>query len=97
MPQLNHAVDSPFRRPFLFSPELADVLKRCRRCGDRMEILVPGGGGRVLPDGTPVIVSGADTVRVWRLAGGTPLVPPLDLVPHQATFARSTMRRSRSS
>jgi hypothetical protein len=44
-----------------------------------MEILVPGGGGRVLPDGTPVIVSGADTVRVWRLAGGTPLVPPLDL------------------
>jgi hypothetical protein len=44
-----------------------------------MEILVPGGGGRVLPDGTPVIVSDADTVRVWRLAGGTPLVPPLDL------------------
>jgi len=31
----------------------------------------------VLPDGTPVIVSGADTVRVWRLAGGTPVGKPL--------------------
>jgi len=47
-----------------------------------------------LPDGTPVIVSYSEwigsswedspgewdaTVRVWRLADGTPLVPPLDL------------------
>jgi len=34
-----------------------------------------------LPDGTTVIVSGGydDTVRVWRLADGTPLAPPLDL------------------
>jgi WD40 repeat protein len=34
-----------------------------------------------LPDGTPVIISGgADgTVRVWRAADGTPVVPPLDL------------------
>jgi len=39
------------------------------------------GGGRALPDGTPVIVSGSDdgTVRVWRLADGTLLVPPLNL------------------
>ena len=36
---------------------------------------------RALPDGTPVIVSGGrdGTVRVWRLADGTPVVPPLDL------------------
>jgi WD40 repeat protein len=37
----------------------------------------------MLPDGTPVIVSGGGyrdgTVRVWRLADGAPLVPPLDL------------------
>jgi WD40 repeat protein len=34
-----------------------------------------------LPDGDPVIVSGSldGTVRVWRLADGTALVPPLDL------------------
>ena len=34
-----------------------------------------------LPDGTPVIVSGSfdATVRVWRLADGTPVIPPLDL------------------
>jgi WD40 repeat protein len=34
-----------------------------------------------LPDGTPVIISGGEdgTVRVWRLVGGTPVVPPLDL------------------
>jgi hypothetical protein len=34
-----------------------------------------------LADGTPVIVSGGldRTVRVWRLAGGTAVVPPLDL------------------
>ena len=33
-----------------------------------------------LPDGTPVIISGADrTVRVWRLADGVPVGPPLDL------------------
>ena len=38
-----------------------------------------------LPDGTPVIISGHGdgrgdgTVQVWRLADGTPLVPPLDL------------------
>jgi WD40 repeat protein len=44
-----------------------------------------------LPDGTPVIVSGGaentssisgeadSTVRVWRLADGTPLTHPLDL------------------
>ena len=32
-----------------------------------------------LPDGTPVIVSGSDdgTVRVWRLADGTPVGDPL--------------------
>jgi V8-like Glu-specific endopeptidase len=32
-----------------------------------------------LPDGTPVIISGSDdgTVRVWRLADGTPVGPPL--------------------
>jgi hypothetical protein len=34
----------------------------------------------VLRDGTPVIASGGDdTVRVWRLADGTPLAHPLDL------------------
>ncbi|HEY1818383.1 MAG TPA: hypothetical protein VGG83_00510, partial [Trebonia sp.] len=33
-----------------------------------------------LPDGTPVIVSaGGGTVRVWRLADGTPVLPPLEL------------------
>ena len=35
-----------------------------------------------LPDGTPVIISGGGgdgAVRVWRLADGTPLLPPLDL------------------
>jgi len=33
-----------------------------------------------LADGTPVIISGGGgTVRVWRLADSTPLVPPLDL------------------
>ncbi len=34
-----------------------------------------------LPDGIPVIISGGSdgTVRVWRLADSTPLVPPLDL------------------
>ena len=32
-----------------------------------------------LPDGSPVIVSGGDdaTVRVWRLADGTPVGEPL--------------------
>ena len=44
-----------------------------------------------LPDGTPVILSGgADgTVRVWRTADGTPLVPPLHLpesVRHVAVY-----------
>jgi hypothetical protein len=34
----------------------------------------------VLRDGSPVIASGGDdTVRVWRLAVGTPLAHPLDL------------------
>jgi hypothetical protein len=33
----------------------------------------------VLRDGTPVIASGGGTVRVWRLADGTPLAHPLDL------------------
>ena len=34
----------------------------------------------VLRDGTSVIASGGDdTVRVWRLADGTPLAHPLDL------------------
>ena len=34
-----------------------------------------------LPDGTPVIVAGSDdaTVRVWRPADATPLLPSLDL------------------
>ena len=34
-----------------------------------------------LPDGTPVIISGGrdGTARVWRLADGTRVVPPLDL------------------
>jgi WD40 repeat protein len=34
-----------------------------------------------LPDGTPVIISGGydGTVRVWRPADGTQLVPPLEL------------------
>jgi WD40 repeat protein len=34
-----------------------------------------------LPDGTPVIISGSrdGTVRVWRLADGIPLMPPLEL------------------
>ena len=33
-----------------------------------------------LPDGTPVIIGGGDgTVRVWRLADGTPVGEPLDL------------------
>ena len=30
-----------------------------------------------LPDGTPVIISGDGTVRVWRLADGTPVGEPL--------------------
>ena len=38
----------------------------------------------MLPDGTPVIVGagvgvGDGTVRVWRMADGAPVVPPLDL------------------
>jgi hypothetical protein len=33
----------------------------------------------VLRDGSPVIASGGGTVRVWRLADGTPLAHPLDL------------------
>ena len=35
-----------------------------------------------LPDGTPVTVSGGrdGTVRIWRLADGTPVMPPLDLL-----------------
>ena len=36
----------------------------------------------VPPDGTPVIASSGSldaTVRVWRLADGTPVVPPLYL------------------
>jgi WD40 repeat protein len=35
----------------------------------------------VLPDGTPVIISGGGdgTVRVWRLADGTPVGEPLHL------------------
>jgi len=34
----------------------------------------------MLPDGTPVIISGdGGTVRVWRTADGTPVVPLLDL------------------
>ena len=34
-----------------------------------------------LPDGTPIVVNGSDdgTVRVWRLADRTPVVPPLEL------------------
>jgi hypothetical protein len=34
-----------------------------------------------LPDGTPVIISGGGdgTVRVWRTADGTLIVPTLDL------------------
>jgi WD40 repeat protein len=34
-----------------------------------------------LPDGTPIIISGGSegTVRVWRLADGTPLAPSLHL------------------
>jgi WD40 repeat protein len=34
-----------------------------------------------LPDGTATIVSGSrdGTVRLWRRADGTPIVPPLDL------------------
>jgi len=50
------------------------------------DLLDVGGVGAVaagaLPDGTPVIISGGDddrTMRVWRLADGTPVVPPLDL------------------
>jgi len=44
-----------------------------------------------LPDGTPVIISGSydGTVRVWRMAGGTPIVPAIDLtgwVPAVATY-----------
>jgi hypothetical protein len=41
-----------------------------------------GGGGRALPDGTPVIVSGGGgggAVGVWQMADGVPVVPPLDL------------------
>jgi hypothetical protein len=37
----------------------------------------PAVAAGALPDGTPVIVSGADTVRVWRLADGTPVGKPL--------------------
>jgi WD40 repeat protein len=42
-----------------------------------------------LPDGTPVIVSGGrdGTVRVWRLADGTPLVPLLHLPASVMTVA----------
>jgi hypothetical protein len=40
-----------------------------------MEILVPGGGGRVLPDGTRVIVSGGGFDRTVRGCGGWPTAP----------------------
>ena len=40
-----------------------------------------------LPDGTPVIISGGGTVQAWRLADGTPLVPPLNLAKSVYTVA----------
>ena len=57
--------------------------------------VIPGHGGPVtavaagaLPDGTPVIISGGrrdGTVRVWRMADGTPLGEPL--TGHDGTVA----------
>jgi hypothetical protein len=59
----------------------ASSLSRGRAAADRPRRWRVGGNSRALPDGTPVIVNGTgdDTVRVWRLADGAPLVPPLDL------------------
>jgi WD40 repeat protein len=62
----------------------------------QVEESVTGHDGKVttvavgaLPDGTPVIVTGgADkTVRVWRLADGTQVVPPLCLPGRIASVA----------
>jgi hypothetical protein len=44
-----------------------------------------------LPDGTSVIISGGDTVQMWRAADGAPLVPPLDQ-PNQYTCCCSRQR-----
>ncbi len=49
--------------------------------GDLAEGAVRAVAAGMLPDGTPIVVNGSDdgTVRVWRLADGTPVVPRLDL------------------
>jgi WD40 repeat protein len=51
------------------------------RAGDSGVIRHYGSTRKALPDGTPVIISGGcdGTVQVWRLADGTPVMPPLDL------------------
>jgi WD40 repeat protein len=48
--------------------------------GDLAEGAVRAVAVGALPDGIPIVVNGSDdgTVRVWRLADGTPVVPPLD-------------------
>ena len=50
-----------------------------RGAADRPRRLVTAVAAGALPDGTPVIVSGSSdgTVRVWRLADGTPVGEPL--------------------
>jgi hypothetical protein len=49
---------------------------------DSTPVIVSGGGPVIVSGGDPDMLSSGpfdDTVGVWRLADGSPVVPPLDL------------------